>query len=61
MKYGCIGERLGHSFSAEIHALLGNADYTLHPLPPEALDGFLRERDFSAIHVTIPYQEQVLP
>lgn len=61
MKYGCIGERLGHSFSAEIHALLGNADYTLHPLPPEALDGFLRERDFSAINVTIPYKEKVLP
>ncbi len=61
MKYGCIGERLGHSFSAEIHALLGNTDYQLRPLPPEEVDDFLTKRSFSAINVTIPYKETVLP
>ena len=29
MKYGLVGARLGHSFSREIHARLGNPDYEL--------------------------------
>lgn len=61
MKYGCIAERLGHSFSADIHALLGNPDYELCPLPPDALEDFLRQRDFCGINVTIPYKGAVIP
>ena len=61
MKYGCIGKKLGHSFSREIHAALGNTEYELCELAPEALDSFLEARDFSAINVTIPYKEAVLP
>lgn len=61
MKYGCIAERLGHSFSADIHALLGNPDYKLCPLPPDALEDFLIKRDFCGINVTIPYKGAVIP
>ena len=32
MQYGCIGEKLGHSFSAEIHAMLGSHPYELREL-----------------------------
>ena len=61
MRYGLIGEKLGHSHSPRLHGLLGDADYTLCPLPPEALDDFLTKRDFMGINVTIPYKRAVMP
>lgn len=61
MKYGLIGERLGHSFSKMIHTKLGDYDYELREIPKEGLDGFMRERDFLGINVTIPYKEAVIP
>ena len=38
MEYGCIGEKLGHSFSKEIHRALGSYDYELCELTKEELD-----------------------
>ena len=61
MKYGLIGEKLGHSFSPEIHCQLFDYAYELIELPPDALKEFIRCREFSAINVTIPYKEAVLP
>lgn len=61
MKYGLIGERLGHSFSAEIHSYLASSDYTLTPLRPDELEQFLLKRDFCAVNVTIPYKQAVIP
>lgn len=61
MKYGLIGARLGHSYSCEIHRRIGNYDYQLQELPPEALADFLARRDFLGLNVTIPYKQQVIP
>ena len=61
MQYGCIAERLGHSFSKEIHAELGSYQYDLCEIAPDALDAFLEKRDFCGINVTIPYKERVIP
>ena len=61
MKYGCIGERLGHSFSKEIHNCFADYEYELMEIPKDELDGFMRSRDFKAINVTIPYKEAVIP
>ena len=61
MEYGCIGEHLGHSFSKEIHALLAPYGYELLELAPSDVDAFMREKNFKAINVTIPYKETVLP
>ena len=61
MKYGCIGEHLSHSFSAEIHAALSDYKYEIHEVEREALDAFLTERNFLGINVTIPYKEAVIP
>jgi len=60
-KYGCIGKTLTHSFSKEIHALLADYEYQLIELSEEAVAPFLRERDFEAINVTIPYKQTVIP
>ena len=61
MKYGCIGEHLGHSFSREIHGRLAEYEYELCEIAPEALDDFARARKFKAINVTIPYKEKIMP
>ena len=60
MQYGLIGERLGHSFSPELHRRFGRYDYELFELSPSALGAFLQRRDFLGLNVTIPYKQAVL-
>lgn len=60
-EYGLLGETLSHSFSPQIHAQLADYDYQLISLPPEKLDGFLREKQFRGLNVTIPYKKAVIP
>jgi len=61
MKYGCIGEVLKHSFSKEIHGELSNYRYELREVGRDELDTFMKTADFTAINVTIPYKEAVIP
>lgn len=61
MKYGCIGEHLSHSFSSEIHAMIGSYDYELCEIQKDELGRFLKDRDFCGINVTIPYKSAVIP
>ena len=60
-RYGLIGERLGHSFSKQIHEQLADYTYDLIELPPDQLAPFFTARVFSAVNVTIPYKEAVIP
>ncbi len=61
MNYGLIGEKLGHSFSREIHEKLGRYPYELREIPQGELGVFLTARDFAGINVTIPYKTDVIP
>ena len=61
MEFGVIGEHLPHTFSPEIHRLIGDYAYTVREMPPEAVPAFLKERAFRGINVTIPYKELVMP
>lgn len=61
MKCGLLGRKLGHSYSPQIHARLGNYSYSLYEKEPEELGGFLKNGDFHAINVTIPYKKDVIP
>ncbi len=61
MKYGLIGEHLGHSFSKDIHNMIGDYQYELKEIPPADLDAFMQTRDFLGINVTIPYKQAVIP
>ena len=59
--YGLLGRKLGHSWSAPIHAALGCADYRLIELEPEELGAFLaRGTDIGGLNVTIPYKRDVM-
>ena len=61
MKYGLIAERVGHSFSKIIHEAIADYSYELEAIAPDELDKFMTERKFSAINVTIPYKQAVIP
>ena len=71
-EYGCIGGRLGHSFSGEIHAQIGRAlceeglidapyRYVLQELREDEIETFFSRRAFRGINVTIPYKQTVIP
>jgi shikimate dehydrogenase len=61
MEYGLIGEKLGHSFSKQIHGSIDDYDYILREIPRGEVEGFMKKRDFKGINVTIPYKETVIP
>ncbi len=60
-KYGCIGKKLTHSFSKEIHSRLADYEYELIELQEDELEEFFKEKNFNAINVTIPYKQTVIP
>lgn len=61
MRYGLIGEKLGHSYSKLIHERIAAYTYDLIPLSREELLDFMEKKDFTAINVTIPYKQTVIP
>ncbi len=61
MKYGLIGEHLGHSFSKAIHEKIGDYVYEIKEIEPDKVADFITSREFNAINVTIPYKEKVIP
>lgn len=61
MDYGLIGEKLGHSYSKEIHEMLASYTYDIHPLSKEEFTPFMEKHEFKAINVTIPYKQDVIP
>ena len=54
MRCGLLGEHLMHSYSPQIHALLGEYSYELFEVAPDALADFLRSDRFDCLNVTIP-------
>ncbi|MBE6625352.1 MAG: shikimate dehydrogenase [Ruminococcaceae bacterium] len=61
MRYGLIGEHLGHSFSREIHERIADYKYEIHEIAPDALGDFLSNPTFEGINITIPYKEKAIP
>lgn len=61
-RFGLIGSKLDHSFSPEIHRQLADYKYELISLRDEAdMINFIKEGNFFALNVTMPYKEIVLP
>ena len=60
-RYGCIGKKLTHSFSKEIHARLADYKYDLIELTEQEIQSFFEKKDFAAVNVTMPYKQTVIP
>lgn len=56
-KCGLLGERLSHSYSPQIHGMLGGYEYRLFEKTPDEAEDFIRHGDFDAVNVTIPYKK----
>lgn len=61
MKCGLLGRKLGHSYSPQIHSLLGNYHYDLIEVEPELLKSALDNTEYTGFNVTIPYKKAVIP
>lgn len=61
MKVGLLGEKLGHSFSPQIHGHFGAYDYKLIEKKPHEVEAFMRSGEFDGLNVTIPYKKTVIP
>ncbi len=61
MRFGLLGRKLGHSYSPQIHAMLGDYEYPLYEKEPEEIEKFMLNGDFDGMNVTIPYKETVIP
>lgn len=60
MKVGLIGEKLGHSFSKEIHERFTKVNYQLMEMNEDEFHRFMKRKDFDFINVTLPYKEKVM-
>ena len=67
-KCGLLGEKLGHSYSPEIHSMLSelelakllkNYSYELFECDKNNLEKFLLTKDFYGLNITVPYKKLV--
>lgn len=61
MKCGLLGKTLGHSFSPQIHAMLADYSYKLFEKSEDEIEDFMKNGDWDALNVTIPYKKAVIP
>ena len=61
MVCGLLGRTLGHSYSPQIHSMLGDYSYQLFEKEPEEVESFLKSGRFDGLNVTIPYKQTVIP
>lgn len=60
-RFGLLGRKLGHSYSPQIHKLLGSFPYELYEKEPEELGDFLKNGSWDGLNVTVPYKKAVIP
>ena len=61
LKCGLLGEKLGHSYSPQIHAALADYEYLLYEKAPDEVESFVRGGGWNGLNVTIPYKKTVIP
>ena len=59
-KFCLVGEKLGHSFSPEIHRKFGDYEYELVEVQPDGLADLLKNEEYGGFNITIPYKETVM-
>lgn len=55
-----IGKKLGHSYSPFIHSFFGY-DYQNVEIDEDNIENLLKNSDFNAFNVTVPYKKTVMP
>ena len=60
-KFGLIGEKLGHSYSPQIHSKFGDYEYDLCEVTEDQLEALLADDTYGGFNVTMPYKKDVIP
>ena len=60
-KCGLLGRKLSHSYSPRIHSVFADYSYSLFEVEPDSLGDFIKNGDYDAINVTVPYKQAVMP
>ena len=65
LPFGLLGRKLSHSFSPELHSMIGEETghsypYVLFEKEPEELEDFIRNGRWSGLNVTMPYKKDVI-
>lgn len=60
IKAGLLGRKLGHSYSKIIHAYLADYSYEMFEREENEIEDFIKNGDFDAINVTVPYKKTVI-
>ena len=50
MRFGLLGRKLGHSYSPQIHSLLGDYEYPLYEKEPDEIAGFMVSGEFDGMN-----------
>jgi len=62
--FGLLGRKLGHSFSPEIHRMIGEYaepyNYEIYQVEPENVKDFICNGNWTGLNVTIPYKKTVM-
>ena len=61
MRCFLLGQYLAHSYSPQIHAMLGDYSYELVEKEPEQIEDFLKNGHWDGLNVTVPYKKAVIP
>ena len=59
-KFGLIGKKLGHSYSALIHSKFADYEYDLIETNEEDLEAWIKSEEYGGFNVTIPYKKTVM-
>ena len=59
-KFGLLGEKLGHSYSPQIHSMMYENNYDLYEKNAGELDAFFENCPLNGFNVTIPYKKDVI-
>lgn len=59
-KFGLLGKTLKHSFSPQIHKLLGGYDYDLIEKDETDLKDFVKSGEYDGYNITIPYKKEII-
>ena len=60
-RFGLLGEKLGHSYSPQIHEMAAGYRYDLIEVERNQLEAFMKDNEYDGFNVTIPYKKAVIP
>ena len=60
LRCGLLGRKLGHSYSPQIHSMLGGYEYRLFERESSELDAFFADTKWQGVNVTIPYKRSAM-